>query len=82
MKLLRYTYFVMFVGMVLFPSISLLAQKAEVSSLWYDQPAKSWMKEALPIGNGYMGAMIFGGVMEEHIQFNEETLWSGGKGGQ
>lgn len=80
MKLLRYTYFVMFVGMVLFPSISLLAQKAEVSRLWYDQPAKSWMKEALPIGNGYMGAMIFGGVMEEHIQFNEETLWSGGKG--
>src|SRR5690606_18100111 len=34
----------------------------------------------LPIGNGYMGAMIFGGAEEEHIQFNEESLWTGGKG--
>ncbi|GGW41804.1 hypothetical protein GCM10007383_28020 [Arenibacter certesii] len=38
------------------------------------------MKEALPIGNGYMGAMFFGGPEEEHIQFNEESLWTGGKG--
>ena len=48
--------------------------------LWYQQPATSWMLEALPIGNGYMGAMIFGGVEEERIQFNEESLWAGGKG--
>lgn len=48
--------------------------------LWYNQPAKSWMTEALPIGNGYMGAMFFGGIEEERIQFNEESLWSGGKG--
>lgn len=46
-------------------------------SLWYRQPAKQWT-EALPIGNGVLGAMIFGGVGEEHIQFNESTLWSGG----
>ncbi len=38
------------------------------------------MTEALPIGNGYMGAMFFGGTEEEHIQFNEESLWYGGKG--
>ncbi|MFT7162662.1 MAG: alpha-L-fucosidase 2 [Bacteroidia bacterium] len=48
--------------------------------LWYNQPAKSWMTEALPIGNGYLGAMFFGGIEEERIQFNEESLWSGGKG--
>lgn len=48
--------------------------------LWYKQPAKDWMREALPIGNGYMGAMFFGGVEEEQIQFNEESLWAGGKG--
>ena len=48
--------------------------------LWYDKPATDWMTEALPIGNGYMGAMIFGGINEEHIQFNEKTLWAGGPG--
>ncbi|WP_164215267.1 glycoside hydrolase N-terminal domain-containing protein [Virgibacillus sp. YIM 98842] len=49
-------------------------------SLWYDEPAKSWENEALPIGNGYMGGMIFGEVAQERIQFNEKTLWTGGPG--
>ncbi len=44
----------------------------------YDKPAKIWESEALPIGNGYMGAMIFGGVYEDVIQTNEHTVWSGG----
>lgn len=44
--------------------------------VWYKQPALEWV-EALPIGNGRLGAMIFGGVKEELIQLNEETLWSG-----
>ncbi|MBN2329685.1 MAG: glycoside hydrolase family 95 protein [Candidatus Omnitrophica bacterium] len=44
--------------------------------LWYDQPAKEWV-EALPVGNGSLGAMIFGGVESERIQFNEDTLWTG-----
>ena len=48
--------------------------------IWFDKPAEHWMTEALPIGNGYMGAMIFGGIEEEHIQFNEESLWTGGPG--
>ncbi len=48
--------------------------------LWYQHPAQDWMQEALPIGNGYMGAMFFGGIEEERIQFNEESLWSGGPG--
>lgn len=45
--------------------------------LWYHQPAQKWT-EALPIGNGRLGAMIYGNPLNEHIQFNEETLWSGG----
>ena len=44
--------------------------------LKYDQPAQSW-NEALPVGNGRLGAMVFGGVVRERIQFNEETLWTG-----
>ncbi|MDR2916440.1 MAG: glycoside hydrolase family 95 protein, partial [Tannerella sp.] len=45
--------------------------------LWYRQPAADWMTSALPIGNGRLGAMVFGGVKEEHIQFNDKTLWTG-----
>ncbi|HET6559005.1 MAG TPA: glycoside hydrolase family 95 protein [Prolixibacteraceae bacterium] len=45
--------------------------------LWYDKPAKDWMTEALPIGNGRLGGMIFGGIEKEHVQFNEVSLWSG-----
>ncbi|MGE8430257.1 MAG: glycosyl hydrolase family 95 catalytic domain-containing protein [Sphingobacterium sp.] len=45
--------------------------------LWDDRPAKDWMTEAYPIGNGRIGAMIFGGVQQEHIQFNENSLWTG-----
>lgn len=44
--------------------------------LWYTQPASKWL-EALPIGNGSLGGMIFGGVEQEHIQFNEESLITG-----
>jgi alpha-L-fucosidase 2 len=51
-------------------------------TLWYAAPAADWEREALPIGNGAMGAMIFGGVAEEHIQFNEKSLWTGGPGSQ
>ncbi len=45
--------------------------------LWYRSPAVEWT-DALPLGNGRLGAMIFGGVGREEIQLNEETLWSGG----
>jgi alpha-L-fucosidase 2 len=44
--------------------------------LWYAQPAEKWT-DALPIGNGRMGAMVFGGISDERIQFNEDTLWKG-----
>ena len=44
--------------------------------LWYKQPATSW-NEALPIGNGKLAAMVFGNPATEHLQLNEETVWSG-----
>ncbi|WP_282937019.1 glycoside hydrolase family 95 protein [Paenibacillus sp. RC67] len=47
------------------------------SSLWYQQPASKW-QEALPIGNGRLGGMIFGTVAQEKIQLNEDTVWYGG----
>lgn len=48
------------------------------SLLWYDAPAKDWSKEALPIGNGRMGAMVFGDPGRERIQLNEDSMWPGG----
>ena len=45
--------------------------------LWYEQPAKTAMGEGLPIGNGRLGAMVFGGTAQERLQFNEDSLWTG-----
>lgn len=69
--------------LVLFLIVSLIttssfSQDNNSLKLWYEEPATDWMTEALPIGNGYVGAMFFGGVHEEHIQFSEGSLWSGG----
>jgi alpha-L-fucosidase 2 len=58
----------------------LLAVKITVAQnlkLWYEQPAVKWT-EALPLGNGRIGAMVFGGIEQDRIQFNEETLWTSG----
>ena len=46
-------------------------------ALWYRKPAAGWL-EALPIGNGRLGAMVFGGVETERLQLNEENIWAGG----
>ncbi len=66
--------------LVLSASLSIKTFAAQVPSdslaLWYDSPAKDWL-EALPVGNGSLGGMIFGGVAKEQIQFNEQTLWTG-----
>jgi alpha-L-fucosidase 2 len=66
------------------------AAAAESLTLWYDQPAdgypdaqkprKAWERHALPLGNGFLGAMVFGGPAEEHLQLNLHSLWSGGPG--
>jgi len=49
---------------------------AQNHKLWYDKPAHTWT-EALPLGNGRLGAMVYGNPAVEHIQLNEETLWAG-----
>src|SRR5690349_1454176 len=51
-------------------------------TLWYTTPgvpgnATSWQHEALPVGNGKLAAMVYGGVGSEQIQFNEDTVWGG-----
>ena len=59
---------------------SCVAHAADTHSaltLWYNQPAAKWTN-ALPIGNGKLGAMVFGGASQEHLQLNEGTLWAGG----
>ena len=53
------------------------AEKGGKHKLWYDKPAKVW-NEALPVGNGRLGAMVFGNPAHEKLQLNEETFWSGG----
>ena len=67
---------VILIALFLFEAILLLAQQKEYI-LWYNKPAKDW-NEALPVGNGRLGAMIFGRAGEELIQLNEQTLWTGG----
>ena len=69
----------LFVCLLLFQSgiLSLQAQaKEEDNTLWYNHPASSW-NEALPVGNGRLGAMVFGGIFSERLQLNEESVWSG-----
>lgn len=69
----RFSKFTLSVIIATFCVFSLRAQSLK---LWYNQPAKIWT-EALPIGNGRMAAMIYGGTDKETIQFNEETVWTG-----
>jgi alpha-L-fucosidase 2 len=56
------------------------AHAAGQTVMWYDKPATDWEKEALPIGNGRIGAMVFGGVASERLQISEKSLWTGGPG--
>ena len=65
--------------------LSLLARSAancasqdNALELWYRQPAHNW-NQALPVGNGRLAAMVFGDVRREHLQLNEDSVWSGGK---
>ncbi|MEP4078380.1 glycosyl hydrolase family 95 catalytic domain-containing protein [Haloferula sp.] len=53
------------------------AEEASNTKLWFNQAAEEW-HDALPLGNGRLGAMVYGGVESERLQINEDTLWSGG----
>ncbi len=64
--------------MVTMMSLSCSSQQSQEDlKLWYDAPARQWT-DALPLGNGRLGAMIFGTPAQERIQINEETIWGGG----
>ena len=66
------------VGLFVWSVLAALGADASTNRwlLWYDRPAQYW-EEALPVGNGRIGAMVYGGVHRDHIQLNEETIWSG-----
>ncbi len=64
-------------GLALSPGLAPAQTSSATPLLWYRQPARIW-NDALPVGNGRLGAMVFGGAADEHLQLNEETLWSGG----
>src|SRR5262245_57396282 len=65
---------------VLMASLAFTAGRAQNPlKLWYNQPAARW-NEALPIGNGRLGAMVFGRPGTETIQLNESTIWAGEPG--
>ena len=56
--------------------VGCVTMKAQDYRLWYDKPAMTWT-QALPVGNGVVGGMVFGQPAVEHIQLNEETIWAG-----
>ncbi len=85
--LVRSKYFSLLIFLMVISFFKLYAQKNDISplsasqqsndlKLWYLQPAANW-NEALPVGNGRLGAMVFGRVENERIQLNEESLWAG-----
>jgi alpha-L-fucosidase 2 len=63
-------------------ALASFAHAQNANLLWYDKPATDWEKEALPIGNGRIGAMVFGGVDSERLQISEKSLWTGGPGSE
>lgn len=80
MNIIRISYIS---GFILLITLQLNAQVKQVAALkddmkiWDNRPAKTWMEDAYPIGNGRIGGMVFGGIQKEHIQFNDNTLWTG-----
>ena len=64
------------IAFILLLTVCCIFVAAHEHRLWYDRPAMTWT-QALPVGNGVMGAMVFGTPAVEHIQLNEETIWAG-----
>ena len=65
---------ILFITSIMIMSLNAVGQSN--SGVWYSQPADTWM-ETLPVGNGRMGAMIYGGIETEHFQLNEDSMWPG-----
>lgn len=75
LKIIQHKIFLLVFGTL----ISIFVQAQQSLKLIYNKPAENW-NEALPIGNGRLGAMVFGGASQEHLQLNEETIWAGEPG--
>lgn len=75
LRIIQHKIFLIVCGTMI--SVSSFAQQN--LKLIYNKPAENW-NEALPIGNGKLGAMVFGGAAQEHLQLNEETIWAGEPG--
>jgi len=75
--MLKARFFYVIVVICLITSIGCNEKQYPERKIWYNQPAQ-YFEEALPQGNGHIGAMVFGGVEKERIMLNEATLWSGG----
>ena len=71
---MRYTFLLM---AIVASCLTASAQDDNTERLWYDKPASIWL-EALPLGNGRLGAMVYGGTKTEQVQLNEDSFWSGG----
>jgi len=79
--IMRKSYMILLSGIIFIVSVTgcqegLNHDQDETLKLWYASPAKQWT-EALPVGNGRLGAMVFGGIHFEHLSINEESLWAG-----
>ena len=76
-KLLKLLNAILFIQLF---NTSLLIGQNTISPLkiWFNRPAETW-NDALPVGNGSLGAMVFGNVENERLEINEESLWTGGE---
>ena len=81
MQIIRYTAFltIVFIGVIGCNKYLDHEDYEQPMSLWYDKPASDW-NEALPIGNGRLGMMIYGHPSYERMHLNEETIWAGEPG--
>ncbi|MCL2488922.1 MAG: glycoside hydrolase family 95 protein, partial [Oscillospiraceae bacterium] len=67
-------------GPIAIPAAAAATPKQDILKAVYSSPALDWESEGMPIGNGHLGGVVFGGVEADRIQFNEHTVWSGGPG--
>ncbi len=77
MNKFRLIFTIHFIYQFFFNAINAFAQPNPSTTLWYSSPAEQW-EDALPLGNGRLGAMYFGNINEDRLQFNEDTYWTGG----
>jgi alpha-L-fucosidase 2 len=73
----KHVQFCFWLAVLLGAGVAATAADQPDRKLWYTQPAGDWQSQALPLGNGPMGCMVFGGVEKERLQFNVDNLWTG-----